>query len=281
MPTGTMTFFDGSLPVATVPVGADGSASLTSNSWATGIHLFTAAYAGNTNFFGSTSAVTHETVKSLAASTIMALLVTPDPWELGGPIPLQISAVVAGAPITGKPSGTVTFFADGALVGTGVISATGTAVCLTAGALSCKLDSTGTHSVTAMYGGDATFGGSAALPTTVTVYAVGSPRPAPTVIVLTSAVNPSNGGDPVTLNAVVRGQVATVPAGHVDFFVDGARVSTRPWTASSTSLSLSVPSLMTTGVLGAIPPHIILAEFVSDSPGIQSSTSIPILQFVR
>jgi hypothetical protein len=276
-----VTLFDGSVAVATMSVAADGSASLTSNSWSTGTHPLTAAYAGDTNFCGSTSAVAQETVKSLATSTVTALVVTPDPWELSATQPLRIGAVVAGSPLTGKPSGTVTFFADGALIGTGAINATATAVCFTASAFPCKFDSPGTYSVTAVYDGDATFGGSAALPQTVTVYSAGRSGPAATVTFLTSAANPSKAGDPVTVNVVVMGDGTIVLTGNVEVFVDGTRVDTRPWTASTTSLRLTVPGLMTTGVLGTIPPHVISAQFVSNSPGTQSSTSIPILQFVR
>jgi Bacterial Ig-like domain (group 3) len=54
-PTGTITFKDGATPLGSSPLSG-GKATLTTTSLSIGTHLLTAAYGGDTNFSGSTSA---------------------------------------------------------------------------------------------------------------------------------------------------------------------------------------------------------------------------------
>jgi hypothetical protein len=55
VPTGTMTFLDGTNSLATVPVSATGGATYTSSSFAVGSHSLTAVYSGSPNDLASTS----------------------------------------------------------------------------------------------------------------------------------------------------------------------------------------------------------------------------------
>src|SRR5262245_38148304 len=55
--TGTVTFYDGATPLATVPVAANG-ASTSSSSLAVGLHSLTAAYSGDAHYDASTSDAT-------------------------------------------------------------------------------------------------------------------------------------------------------------------------------------------------------------------------------
>jgi len=63
-PTGSVTFRDGNTTLATVSLGANGSAS-TTQSLAAGEHNVTAQYAGDTNFEGSTSPVLMQQVNEV------------------------------------------------------------------------------------------------------------------------------------------------------------------------------------------------------------------------
>jgi alpha-tubulin suppressor-like RCC1 family protein len=106
LPTGTVTFYDGTSSIGTAVI-RDGEATLTTSGLAFGRHELRAAYFGNGNYLGSTSSTIVQTVKhratvSLAAS---AAQVTP------------LTAVTFSARVTattGAPSGTVTF-KDGAV----------------------------------------------------------------------------------------------------------------------------------------------------------------------
>lgn len=65
-PTGTVTFLDGSTPIGTAPVRADGRTILTITTLAAGDHTITASYGGDTHFGASTSAAVTETIQSAA-----------------------------------------------------------------------------------------------------------------------------------------------------------------------------------------------------------------------
>jgi hypothetical protein len=59
-PTGTVTFKDGTVVLGTFAVGADGTATFTTNFATTGGHVITAVYSGDANFAGSTQSLTEQ-----------------------------------------------------------------------------------------------------------------------------------------------------------------------------------------------------------------------------
>jgi len=71
-PTGAVIFYDGTTLLSTVTVSATGSAAYTSSGLAAGAHSITAVYGGDTNFTGSTSTATLETVGAVPDFTITA-----------------------------------------------------------------------------------------------------------------------------------------------------------------------------------------------------------------
>ena len=75
MPTGTVTFDDGSTVLGTVAL-TNGTASFTTSSLAVGTHSIKAVYAGDTNFKSSTSAVLKQVVNS-SSDLVMAVTVAP------------------------------------------------------------------------------------------------------------------------------------------------------------------------------------------------------------
>ena len=62
MPSGTVTFSDGTTPLATVPLDGSGTATFITSALSSGSHSITATYSGNTDFLGIQSAPYSETV---------------------------------------------------------------------------------------------------------------------------------------------------------------------------------------------------------------------------
>lgn len=69
MPTGTVMFMDGGNVIGTSPLGANGTATLTTSALVVGDHMITAMYNSDSNFAGSQSAAFDQTVNA-AAGTI-------------------------------------------------------------------------------------------------------------------------------------------------------------------------------------------------------------------
>src|SRR5207244_4331886 len=111
---------------------------------------------------------------------------------------------------TGTPTGTVTFQDGAATLGPGTLSG-GTATFTTSGLTA------GTHSITAIYGGDANFAGSTSPALMQTVNKVASSTS------VASSNNPSIIGTAVTFTATVMAAATGTPTGTVAFN-DGATV---------------------------------------------------------
>ena len=150
-PTGTVQFMDGSnalgsavdLNSATLSTS---TASLNVGSLAVGSHSITAVYSGDANNAGVTSAVLTQTVAAAASTT--ALSTSAASLTLGQG--LTLTAAVSGY----APTGSVQF-KDGD-------TDLGNAVTMTDGSASYSTNSltAGSHSITAVYSGDANNGGS-------------------------------------------------------------------------------------------------------------------------
>jgi subtilisin family serine protease len=151
-PTGTVTFLANGVAVGS-STATNGIAGLTTAPLSTGVYQFTASYGGDVNNSSSSSAtavvVTAKTTSSVALSS-SATRVAPGQAA-------TLTLAVSGQ----TPTGTVSVFDNGSLVGTAAVNA-GAATFVTAG-----LDF-GFHRFTASYGGDANnFPSSSAVPATV------------------------------------------------------------------------------------------------------------------
>src|SRR5206468_3864046 len=186
VPTGTVTFRDGATVLATVTL-ANGSASFVTSTLAVGSHSLTAAYSGGGNFLASTSATVIHTVNPGSTST--SLSSTPNPSTLGQTVTLS-ATVSAVAPAVGVPTGTVTF-RDGATALATVKLVNGSA------SFSLATLTPGSHSLTAVYNGSASFAGSTSAVVNHVVNAGNSSTS------LTSAPNPSTTGQSVALTTTV------------------------------------------------------------------------------
>jgi hypothetical protein len=228
-PTGTVDFQDGSTdltPGGVTLVG--GRATFTTAALSVGSHTITASYSGASDFEVSTASTLQMVSK---AATVTAL--TSSPAVSGQQIVFR-ATVRAVAPATGIPAGTVDFK-------DGVTDLTPGGVRLSAGeaTFSTTTLAVGSHTITALYSGNAD-------------YTASQVNNAPQVVnkdashtVLTSFPNPAVFGQVVTFTVIVRSVPlgSGTPTGTVTF-LDGSRTlgsmtldSTARATFSTASLS--------------------------------------------
>src|SRR3989442_2767589 len=154
-PSSTVTFFDGTTTLGTGTLSG-GTATFTTSTLAQGPHSITAQYGGDGNFNGSTSTALTQTVgPPVGTDTTTTVTSSVNPSCFGQSV--TFTATVAPVTGTGTPTGTVTFLDGTVTLGTGTLSS-GTAT-FTTSALS-----TGSHSITASYGGDINFNSSTTTP---------------------------------------------------------------------------------------------------------------------
>ena len=218
-PAGSVEFFDGATSLGTASLSG-GSAALNTSSLAVGSHSLTAVYSGDVSFAGSTSAAHTHTVSQ--ASTTTSLTSAPNPTLFGGSTTLTAS-VAANSPGAGGPAGSVEFFDGATSLGTSPLVA-GSA------ALSTAALAVGSHSLTAVYSGDASFTGSTSTAQTHTV------NSAATTTTVTSSPNPSVVGETVALTASVSPAAAT---GTVEFFEGATSLGTATLSGGSATLNLA------------------------------------------
>jgi predicted transcriptional regulator len=255
-PTGTVTFKDGATTLATVPLSGT-TAAFTTSSLTVGSHSITATYNGDTNFASSTSPVLIQTVGQAATST--ALTSSQNPSALGQAV--TFTATVTPTSGSGTPTGTVTFKDGATTLGTGTLNASGQA------SFTISSLSAGSHSITAVYGGDSNFTGSTSPALTQTV--VGQ---AGTSTALSSSPNPSTFGQAVTFTATVTPTSGSAtPTGTVTF-ADGA-------TTLGTGTLSGGQATFTTSSLSA-GNHTITATYGGDA-GFTPSTSPALSQVVN
>ncbi len=256
-PTGTVTFLDGTTSLATTNFSssAPGSAvaTFTTSSLAIGTHSITAKYNGSSIFAVSTSTALSQVISGL--STSVALSSSPNPSMVGNAATFTATVTGSGG---GTPTGTVTFFDGTNTLGPGTLSGNGVAV-LVVSSLSA-----GSHTITASYGGDASFSPSTSAPLTQVVTGLS------TTAVLVSSVNPSASGQAVTFTATVTSSGGT-PTGTVTFKDGGTSLGTG-------TLSGNGVASFTTSVL-ASGSHSITASYGGDS-NFAVSTSNTVTQIV-
>lgn len=155
VPTGSVTFYDGSTSLGTATLSS-GSGSLTESDLAVGTHTVYALYAGDTNYVESTSAEKTITVSSALTSTTTTLSVASSSVAYGAAVAL--TATVSSTAATGS----VNFYSGTTLLGSATLSS---------GVASLNTTSlpVGTDSVTATYAGDSTYAASTSADVSVVV----------------------------------------------------------------------------------------------------------------
>ncbi len=184
MPTGTITFSNGTTQLGQPVTLSNGTATYSYNtsSLAAGTYPLTAAYSGDTNYGPSTSSAGTLTVLPLIPTTSTESITgTPSSSESNVGSSVTLAATVAHSSGTAAPTGTVTFANGSTALGSGTLNSIGTATYSTSSL------AVGTYSIVASYGGDANYAAStspaatfnvvdftvAGNPTTITVSAPG------------------------------------------------------------------------------------------------------------
>jgi hypothetical protein len=139
-------------------------------------HVIQAIYSGNANYLTSTGTLSGGQQVN-KANTATAVISSKNPSVYSQLAPTFTATVVAVAPGAGIPAGTVTFKRGTTTLGTGTLSGGSATFTPSTTALAV-----GTHSITAVYGGDANFIGSTSPVLTQTV----NPPPKITAYVPTS-----------------------------------------------------------------------------------------------
>jgi Ca2+-binding RTX toxin-like protein len=222
-PTGTVTVGDG-VDSCTGSVAA-GTCSLTFQS--AGAQTLTASYAGDGNFNASPASASVSHTVNKADTTTMITSDNPDPSDVGQSVAVGF-AVTPNDPGAGEPTGSVT-------VSDGVDSCSGSVATQT-----CNLTLTtpGARTLTATYGGDSDFNGSASageahsVDKIQTTIAITSDNPDPSVVgqsvTVQYDVTASNGtptGD-VTVSDGAVSCTASVAAGQCSLTFTGAGAKT-------------------------------------------------------
>jgi hypothetical protein len=200
--TGTVTFKNGAVVLGTTAV-VSGKAQLTTAILAVGAHSITAAYNGSGTFLASTSPALSHTVNKTASSTTVISSHNPSVFDQSVTF---TATVVAIAPGSGTPTGTVTFKNGATVLGTGTLSS-GKAT------FSTSSLAEGAHSITAVYGGNADYNTSTSAVLTETVNKAASST------TLISSHNPSVFDQSVTFTATVAAVApgSGTPTGTVTF----------------------------------------------------------------
>jgi hypothetical protein len=260
VPTGTVTFLDGSTILGTAPVDASGNATLTAV-LSLGSHSITAVYGADANYTGSTSVALAQTVGQAASAVSVTSSDNPAAPEETVTFAVLVQAVAPGA---GTPSGMVTFQDGNSVLGTATLDASGRAVLSTSALL------VGSHAITVTYEGDVNFTGSTSLVLTQVV----SPALTATATALASSGTLSVYGQVVTLTATVTPfSGSVIPSGMVSFR-DGSMV------LGTATLDAQGRAVLATALLG-VGSHRLTAVYLGDPSSFTGSTSPTLTQTVN
>jgi autotransporter-associated beta strand protein len=264
-PTGTVTFTIDGGSATTVPLNPSAQATLSLSSLTIGGHTIAVTYNGDATF-GSNSASLTQTVHSGTTTTLTTS--APSGSIFGQPVTFTAS-VVAVAPGTGNPTGTVSFFLDGSSVPAATVP-------LTVGSgndqaqFSTNTLDVGGHTVTAVYNGDTNFSTSTSGNVTQSVAQVS------TSTKLVASVNPATVGVPVTFTATVTSASPSTasPSGTVNFTI-GGNVFSAPLTA--TGPGVAVATLQNTFEVRGNPTVVVSYPASTDFAGSSASVNETVL----
>ncbi len=214
-PSGTVQFKDNGTNLGPPISLSGGVATFTTSTLTAGTHTITADYAGTSSFESSSGTLTAgQVVKGITATSVSSSV---NPSSSGQTVTFT-ATVTSG---TGTPTGTVQFKDNGTNLGAPATLSGGVA------SFATSMLTSGTHTITAEYGGSAAFvASSGTLPGRQIVKAVTSTS-------LTSSLNPSTFSQAVTFTATVTA-ASGIAVGTVQFKDNGT--------------SLGVPTQLNGGV---------------------------------
>jgi hypothetical protein len=250
--TGTVTFTDGATLLGSSPVVGN-AAALSVSTLAAGAHTIVAAYGGDSNVLGATSAALSQTVTaSTSNATTTTITTSVNPAYVTQPI--TYTALVASS--GGVPGGIVTF-----KQGTATLST----VPFTGGVASYTTSyaTAGTRIITAVFAASGSFTGSTSGALSQAVRSL----PAATTTAVTSSGSPSNVGQAVTFTATVSATFGKTPNGETVTFTDGGGVK-----IGTAILTGDVASLTTSSLPAGTHP--IRAVYAGDATYAPSTSAV-------
>ena len=262
---GTVSFtVDSGTPVSVTLSG--GTAKWSTSALTVGTHTVTATYAGSSALATSSATLTQTVGQANSVTT----LTVPSTGGVGRSFTLT-ATVAAQAPGYGLPTGTVTFYDGASSLGTGTLAssqATGTSGCTATLTLTGGLTA-GTHSLTAVYGGDANFYASTSPVVTDNIEALA------TSTALATSLNPVLVNQSVTYTATVSTSSNTpAPAtGSVLFYDGGNLVATVPLSTPAAGSTAAATAQFTTSYAAA-GSHAMTAVYPGDSSHNSSLSSV-------
>jgi hypothetical protein len=235
VPTGSVTFMDGTQTLGSSGLDSSGVASISTATLAGGTHAITAVYSGATGFAPSTSSGTDEIVNP--ASTTTALVASANPATFGQSV--SFTATVTAS--TGTPTGTVTFKDGSTVLATLTLGASGTAT-YTSSALTV-----GAHSLVATFNGSSSYTSS---PSSSLAFAVAQ---ATTTTALAGSTSSPAAGQLVTLTATIAPVApgAGAPTGMVVFHDGSNVIGSAAVSGGQASITVSFSGVGTTHVIEA------------------------------
>jgi Bacterial Ig-like domain (group 3) len=260
VPTGTVTFLEGSTVLGAGTVDGSGNATFATTALTAGPHSITAAYSGDTLYLSSTTpaALVINITTPGATPTTTGLASDTNSSTFGNTV--NLTATVAHATGTTAPTGTVTFD-DGAIsIGTAPVNTQGTAT------LATSTLGVASHSVSATYNGDGTYASSTSAAVAVVV------RGSTTLTLAANTTNP-NAGATVTLTATLT----TVGSQTAPFlpvtFLDGTT------TLGIASFNTSNVATFQTSAL-AVGTHTITAQYPGDATFVGSTSAAVVVTVI-
>jgi hypothetical protein len=207
IPTGSITFFDGTTALGTVTLDASGGATITTSALALGDHDITAIYSGAPTYAGSSAFMTQTIALDRTGMFVSADVNQSQPGQ-----EVTFTATVYTDLNDGTPIGSVTFFNGTTALGSASLDATGSA------SLTTSFAAAGNYTIVAIYSGNEWYAGSSAR----TEQTVGQSPLASTATELITSASPSLPGQAVTFTATVEGLGGggVTPTGSVKF-LDG------------------------------------------------------------
>jgi len=160
VPTGMVTFKDGSSTLGTSTLDGTAHTSFTTSNLAVASHSITATYNGSSGFTPSTSSALTQVVNK--DGTTSAVTSSRNPSKHGQKVTFT-ATVTANSPGTAVPTGSVTFKDGTNTLSTQILNSSGNATFSAPGL------SRGSHSITVVYGGSSSFLGSTSPVLTQTV----------------------------------------------------------------------------------------------------------------
>ncbi len=253
VPTGKLLLRDGTAELATVTLDGTGAATYTTSVLGVGLHGVTATYAGDSNYAGSTSALSQSV---MSATTQIRLAATANPATYASPIMLSAHLSSDGGPATGR----ILFVEGTAVLASALLDANGGAA--------AAIDSLapGAHTLVATYAGDDRTNASVSAPLVMVVKLA-------TTVALASSSNPALTLSPVSVMASVSNAGVDTPTGKINFVEDGASLGSVPLDASGKAL-LQLQQL-SSGV------HTITASYEGDATNFAGQVLTPLRQIIE